>query len=81
MKPNLKGVFITAIILNIFAIPIGLINLLIGDGANYMYLCSKPPVENLFLVGEWPIYILAMEIIGLIIFSILLTPFQLKFFK
>ena len=81
MRPTLKGILTTAIMLNIFAVPIGLANIWIGNGANYMYLCSKPPVENILLVGEWPIYILAMEIIGLIIFLILLAPFKLKIFK
>ena len=81
MQPTFKGVLTTAIMLNVFAIPIGLVNLSIGDGANYMYLCNKPPVENVLLVGEWPFYILAMEIIGFIIFSILLMPFKLRIFK
>ena len=78
MKPSLKGVFSTALMLNIFAIPIGLLNLLIGNGANYMYLCQKPPVENALLIGEWPFYIFALQIIGLIIFLILLIPFKVK---
>ena len=81
MRPTFKGILTTAIMLNVFAVPIGLINLLIDNGANYMYLCSKPPVENVLLIGEWPFYILAMEVIGLIIFSILLAPFKLQIFK
>jgi len=78
MKPTFKGVLTTSVLLNVFAIPIGIANLLIGDGANYMYLCRKPPVENALLIGEWPIYIFAMEFIGFIIFLILLTPFKFK---
>ncbi len=78
MRPNLRGVLTTTIMLNIFAIPIGMINLLIGDGANYMYLCKKPPVDNFLLIGEWPVYIFALEIIGILIFLILLIPFKLK---
>ena len=78
MVPTFRGVLTTALLLNLFAIPIGLINLLIGEGANYMYLCRKPPVENALLVGEWPVYILAMEFIGFIIFLILLIPFKFK---
>ena len=78
MKPTFKGAFITTLMLNIFAIPIGLINVLIGDGSNYMYLYSKPPIENILLIGEWPIYIFALEIIGLAIFIILLTPFKIR---
>ena len=78
MVPTIKGVVSTAIMLNIFALPIGLINLLIGDGANYMYLCAPPPVENPLLIGQWPTYIFALEIIGFVIFLILLLPFKMK---
>ena len=78
MIPTFRGVAVTAIMLNVFGIPIALINWLIGDGANYMYLCSKPPVENALLIGEWPFYIFALEIIGLCIFLILLLPFKIK---
>ena len=62
MIPSFKGVIITGIMLNIFAIPIGLINFLIGNGANYMYLCEKPPASNSMLTGEWPMYIFSLEI-------------------
>ena len=78
MTPTFKGVLSTALMLNLFGMPIALINWLIGDGANYMYLCKKPPVENALLIGDWPFYIFALEIIGLIIFLILLLPFKIK---
>ena len=82
MIPSFIGVFVTGIMLNIFAIPIGLINFLIWDGANYMYLCEKPPVSNPMLIGEWPMYIFSLEIIGLMIFAVLLIPFEVrKYFK
>ena len=77
MIPNFKGLLATAVLLNVFAIPVGLINLLIGNGANYMYLCEKPPVENALLIGDWPVYMISLEFIALTIFIILLTPFKL----
>ena len=76
MIPTFKGLLVTAMMLNLFGVPIALINWLIGDGANYMYLCKKPPVDNILLVGEWPFYIFAMEVIGIMIFLILLMPFK-----
>ena len=75
-KPDMEGLVTTVIILNVVAIPIGMTNYLLG--ANYMYLCNKPPVENGLLMGEWPIYIFAMEIIAILIFILLLAPFKLK---
>ena len=78
MQPSFKGVLSTTVMLNVFAVPIGLINLLIGNGSNYMYLCQKPPVENFLIIGEWPFYIFGLEIIGFIIFLVLLLPFKIK---
>ena len=34
--------------------------------SNYMYLRNRPIVNNLFLIGEWPIYILFLELIMII---------------
>ena len=80
MIPTFKGLISTVLLLNVFAIPVALINWMLGDGANYMYLCKKPPVENILLIGEWPMYIFAMEIIGFITFLILLLPFKTYYF-
>ena len=84
MKPSIEGMFSTVVLLNIFAVPIGLINILIdklGFGyANYMYLREAPPVDNFLLIGEGGRYILNMEIVAIMIFILLLIPFQLKRF-
>ena len=52
---------------------IGFINWILD--ANYMYLCIKPIVNNPFLIGEWPWYILSIELAGLMHFFIIYTPF------
>ena len=33
---------------------------------NYMFLFSKPSVNNPFIIGDWPFYIFFVQIIGLI---------------
>ena len=43
---------------------VGLANFVIGS--NYMYLTEKPLVNNPMIIGEWPLYILGFEILGLI---------------
>ena len=43
--------------------------------ANYMYLCTKPIVNNPFLIGEWPWYILGIELAALLHFFIVYLPF------
>ena len=40
-----------------------------------MYLCTKPIVNNPFLMGEWPWYILSIELAGLLHFFIVYLPF------
>lgn len=57
----------------LLVIGVGLINYTIG--ANYMYLLAKPEVSNPFLIGEWPYYILILELIALLHFVIFYLPF------
>jgi len=82
MIPDFKGLIVTVVLLNIIAVPIALVNSLIyklGFGyANYMYLREAPPVDNFLLIGEGGRYILSMEIIAILIFMILLLPFQIS---
>jgi hypothetical integral membrane protein (TIGR02206 family) len=56
---------------------VGFIDWLID--ANYMYLCQRPIVENPFVIGEWPWYILGLEAAGLLHFIIVYLPFGLKY--
>jgi hypothetical integral membrane protein (TIGR02206 family) len=57
------------------AIGVGLINYTVG--ANYMFLCKKPDVENPFLIGEWPYYILILELVAILHFYAFYLPFYL----
>ncbi|MFQ6606123.1 MAG: TIGR02206 family membrane protein [Fidelibacterota bacterium] len=47
--------------------------------ANYMYLCVKPIVNNPFIIGEWPWYILGLEVAGLLHFLIVYLPFGVQY--
>ena len=40
------------------------LNLILGT--NYMFLLSKPLVNNPLIVGDWPFYILFVQLIGLL---------------
>ena len=44
-----------------------------------MYLREKPPVNNPFLIGDWPYYILGFEFLAFTFFSILFLI--MKFFN
>ena len=45
---------------------IGGINYLLGS--NYMYLCQKPDANNPFVIGEWPYYLVGLELVIVIHF-------------
>ena len=59
---------------NLLLLPIFLINLWLG--ANYMYLIEPPHVDNPFIVGEWPFYILGFEVAALLHYFFLSLLFR-----
>lgn len=64
------------ILLNILAFFMYHISCLV-DG-NYMYLRAKPDGDTIYnLLGPWPWYILSLELVLLVLFSIILLPFYL----
>ena len=62
----------TMIFLNLMVLPVGIINWFAGS--NYMYICEKPHVESPFVFGEWPWYILSLEMVGLLMMLIAAIP-------
>jgi hypothetical integral membrane protein (TIGR02206 family) len=58
------------------AIGVAIVNYTVG--ANYMYLSAKPEVSNPLVIGEWPYYILVLELVVFIHFWILYLPFAKK---
>ena len=65
-KSSLKETFIAT---NLLLIPVGLIDWL--TNSNYMYLREKPQVDNPFLLGDWPYYIIGFEMVAITFFTIL----------
>ncbi|PHX91546.1 MAG: TIGR02206 family membrane protein [Flavobacteriales bacterium] len=47
---------------------IGGINWILG--ANYMFLCQKPLANNPFVMGEWPWYLLGLELVIIVHFYV-----------
>ena len=73
MRPTLGGLFRAFIILNVFAVAVGIINLLLGS--NYMYL-SKPPWGTVspFFFAPWPWYIPILDAVALGMFFVVYLP-------
>ena len=70
-----QGVINAFIFMNLLIIPVGFLNFILD--ANYMFICQPPNVESSFFIGDWPIYILWLEIIYFIYILILLIPFKI----
>ena len=77
MKPR-QGSWLKIFLYSQLLLPvIGFINYMIN--ANYMYLCTKPIANNPILIGEWPWYIISIELAGLLHFFIIYLPFGLRY--
>lgn len=71
---SLKRVFIWT---NLYAVAVTGINLLLGS--NYLYTLRKPDTPSLIdLLGPWPVYLLALELIALVLCLLLYLPWLLK---
>ena len=76
MRPRKMAWLKAFVYLQIFVVSVAIIDFLLG--ANYMYLAVKPNVENFFLIGDWPYYILGMELAILLHAFLVYLPFYFK---
>lgn len=79
-RPHPKSLLKTFGIINLYMIPVGLVNFLVGG--NYVFLAHKPSGTSVLdLFGPWPWYILGMEFIGMTLALLLYLPFAVKDWK
>ncbi|MBT8189761.1 MAG: TIGR02206 family membrane protein [Saprospiraceae bacterium] len=72
---KIKDAIISAVLLNIVALIIYNVDLALD--ANYLYLRAKPEGTTLYtFLGDWPVYILHLEFILVILFTIIYLPFH-----
>lgn len=77
MKPTLKSVFKSFLALQEYVVLMVGINYLLD--ANYFYLNEKPKSASLLdYFGEWPYYILVVQLILIPLFLVIYLPFRLK---
>jgi hypothetical integral membrane protein (TIGR02206 family) len=76
-RPTPKSLWRVFLGMNIYMVIVFFINSAIGS--NYLMVNHKPETASLLdLLPPWPIYILYMEVIGLVTIFLLYLPFALK---
>ena len=64
----------TVLVTNGAIFVVGIINKLIGNGANYWFICEKPSGENPALIGEWPYYLITFQLAGILFMMLIYLP-------
>ncbi|TDK55971.1 TIGR02206 family membrane protein [Bacillus salipaludis] len=76
-RPTISSMWITILIVNLYALCVFFLNKLLG--ANYLYIMKKPESASLLdYLGPWPWYLLSLELVMILSFYILYSPFWIK---
>jgi hypothetical integral membrane protein (TIGR02206 family) len=76
-RPTWKSLLRVAVWMNIYVVIVYFINTALGS--NYLMINYKPGTPSILdLLPEWPIYILYMELIGVVSILLLYLPFVVK---
>jgi hypothetical integral membrane protein (TIGR02206 family) len=76
MRPKLKSVLKSFLVLQVYLIFMMIINFVLK--ANYFYLNEKPKSASILdFFGEWPFYIIAVQLLVIPCFLIVYLPFYL----
>ena len=73
MRLRKLSILYCLVFLAFVSVPVGIICWL--TGGNYMYLARIPNVDNPLVFGEWPFYLIYLNIIGVILMLIASVPF------
>jgi hypothetical integral membrane protein (TIGR02206 family) len=76
-RPTWRSLWKTMLILNVYLVVVTAINYALGS--NYMFTLQKPQTASLFdVMGPWPWYLLAAEVLAMMLFALLYLPFALS---
>lgn len=73
-RPTIRSMWVTILIVNIYAVCVFFLNKLLDS--NYLYIMKKASMSSLLnYLGPWPWYLLSMELVMILSFYILYSPF------
>lgn len=72
-RPTFKGIFKCMVALNLYALAVTPVNLLLDT--NFLYLRTPAPGSIMEWFGPWPQYLIALEVLMLILFTVVYLPF------
>lgn len=76
-RPTWSSIWKTMLVANVYMLFVTIVNLLIDS--NYMYTMRKPSAASLLdLMGPWPWYLFAAELLALFLFILLYLPFAIR---
>ncbi|CAH2715945.1 hypothetical protein BACCIP111895_03129 [Neobacillus rhizosphaerae] len=76
-RPTIPSLWVTILIVNLYAACVFFLNKLLGT--NYLYIMKKPRTASLLdYLGPWPWYLLSLELVMIVSFYILYSPFWIK---
>lgn len=76
-RPTIPSMWVTVLIVNLYAACVFFLNKSLG--ANYLYIMKKPGNASLLdYLGPWPWYLLSLELVMIVSFYFLYSPFWLK---
>ena len=77
LRPTGRSLLRVAVWMNVYVVIIFFVNIFLGS--NYLMINEKPATPSLLdLLPDWPVYILYMELIGIITMFLLYLPFAAK---
>lgn len=76
-RPTWKSLPRVLVGTNLYLLFVGLVNWMIGS--NYMFVAHKPETASLMdVLGPWPWYILSIEVVAGVLFTLMYLPFALR---
>lgn len=76
-RPTIRSMWLTILIVNLYGAVVFFLNRVLG--ANYLYIMKKPRSASLLdYLGPWPWYLVSLELVMILSFYILYSPFWIK---